>query len=260
MIIDSHTHIYEPEFDEDRDNVVQRALQVGVEHCILPNIDLQSVDRVCQTAMQYPHFCSIAMGLHPTSVDKDWEDQLNSIYTYLHKLPLVAIGEVGMDLYWDQSYIIQQRAALEKQISWALELDLPLILHSRDAIAETIGCIRRADSQGKSSGVFHSFTGTEKDLDSILALPNYMVGINGVLTFKKSSLSGFIGKIPLDRLLVETDAPYLAPVPRRGKRNEPAYCTYILEHLSKIFGVQISDIAQQTTENAIRLFRLFKKK
>ncbi len=256
MIIDSHTHIYEPEFDPDLDLVVARAQDAGVCHCVLPNIDDDSLGRLLDVQKRFPQFCSIAIGLHPTSVDDRWLERLEVLRLALDQNPVVAIGEVGMDLYWDRTYLKQQRLSLEAQIAWALERDLPLILHTREAVMETIECLRRADPAGHSRGIFHSFTGSRSDLEAILALPNYFVGVNGVLTFKNSALPDLLHMVPTDRLLVETDAPYLSPVPKRGQRNEPSYCTYVLARLADLLGLNIKDLGEIVYANTCRLFGL----
>lgn len=254
MIVDTHTHIFEPEFDADRDEVVKRALEAGVKLMILPNIDEDSVSRLYNTHAQYPECTKMAMGLHPTSVQDAYLSQLQSIEKELSKHEFVAIGEVGMDLYWDKSLQKQQEEALKVQANWAEQLNLPLILHTRDAVLQTLDIVMAVAPNVK--GVFHSFTGTEEELDEILKYPNFMVGINGVLTFKKSHLPQFIHKVPTDRLLVETDAPYLAPVPNRGKRNEPAFVVSVVNKIAEIYNLDISNLENMLVENTNRLFAL----
>lgn len=252
MIIDTHTHIFEQEFDEDREDVVKRALDAGVEYMILPNIDEESVERLYRTHRQFPQLTAMAMGLHPTSVKKDYAKQLLKIEKELAKGGFVAIGEVGMDLYWDKTLEKEQEEVLKIQARWAEQLDLPLILHTREAVTESLHAVLEAAPNVR--GVFHSFTGTEEELQEILKYPNFMVGINGVVTFKKSHLPQFIDKLPPNRLLVETDAPYLAPTPFRGKRNEPAFVQEVVKKMADIY--HLDDVEWQTTANAIQFFAL----
>ncbi|WP_329903972.1 TatD family hydrolase [Porphyromonas pogonae] len=254
-MIDSHTHIYEPEFDDDRADVIIRARQAGVSHLILPNIDVESLPRILSLHSQYPHYTSLALGLHPTSVKSDYESKLQEIKNALMQTHVVAIGEIGIDLYWDKTFISQQKDALVTQLRWAQDMDLPVILHVRDAFKEVFECIDEVGSD-KLRGVFHSFTGDEDALKTIIGLPTFMIGINGVVTFKNSHLKNIIHTISLDRLLIETDAPYLSPVPKRGKRNEPAFLIYTLEFISNLYGKAVNDIKNITTANAVRLFSL----
>ena len=257
-MIDSHTHIFEPEFDEDRREVLERACRAGVEHLILPNIDEESLPRLLQTHEDFPLNTSIAIGLHPTSVRQDFSSQLEVIHEAVrnYRSKVVAIGEVGLDFYWDRSFIREQEEALRTQVEWTIEEDLPLILHTRSAHREMLDLLAAYRGEARLRGVFHSFTGSEEELEELIAFsPSFMIGINGVVTFKKSTLREYIARIPLDRLLLETDAPYLAPMPYRGKRNEPAHLPLVIHRLAEIYQTTPEHIAQVTTQTAERIFQ-----
>lgn len=263
MWIDSHTHIFCEEFDEDRTEVMNRSQEAGIDTLILPNIDVSSLSPLVETYNSYKSSVSVALGLHPTSVEHDWQEQLETIYSFASEYrkseencpSLVAIGEIGLDLYWDKTHIEEQRKALQMQIEWALDWDLPIILHVREAFQETFSLLKSYTSHPNLRGVFHSFTGNEEELGIIKKeFPNFFIGINGIATFKNSALRSLIPSIPLNRLLLETDAPYLAPVPKRGQRNEPSFLPYIGQVIGDIYTLPVSQIAQITSENAIRLF------
>lgn len=258
MIFDSHTHIFLEEFDEDRTGVVERALAAGVSRVMLPNVDVDTLERLVATVEAYPHFCDMAVGLHPTSVGGDWEQQLKIVEEHLrekwlHYPQLKAIGEVGLDLYWDTSYQAEQEQVLTRQMAWARELQLPLIIHQRSAHEPLMHLFREQHAE-ELSGVFHSFTGTHEELQELLTFPRFMVGINGIVTFKRAAIAEVVPAIPLDRLLVETDAPYLAPVPYRGKRNEPAYARDTLQFMATLLDMPIEELAEITANNYQHLF------
>ena len=258
-MIDSHTHIFEPEFDEDRREVLERASRAGVEHLILPNIDVDSLPRLLQTHEAFPHNTSIAIGLHPTSVGEDFPSQLEVIHEAVrnYRSKVVAIGEIGLDFYWDRSFIREQEEALRTQVEWAIEEDLPLILHTRSAHREMLDLLSAYRGEVRLRGVFHSFTGSEEELEELIAFsPSFMIGINGVVTFKKSMLREYIARIPLDRLLLETDAPYLAPVPHRGKRNEPSFLPETLAEVARAFGLFPAQLEEAISANSRQLFAL----
>lgn len=254
-IIDTHSHIYSEEFDNEIDDVIFRAKQAGVSTILLPNIDIHSLNRLHRVADTYNDYCIPMMGLHPTSVASDWRAQLDMLKQQFSKRNYIAIGEIGMDLYWDKSYAEEQKQAFEEQLRWSIEYDLPVAIHSRDAIAECIDCIKNIGAE-KVRGVFHSFGGTLQELEQILSLKNFMLGINGVVTFKNSTLSSVLKSTDLSQIIVETDAPYLAPVPYRGKRNEPSYTLKVIEKLAEIYGLTSEEVAKVTTENARKLFSL----
>lgn len=258
-MIDSHTHIFEPEFDEDRREVLERACGAGVEHLILPNIDVESLPHLLQTHEDFPHNTSIAIGLHPTSVGQDFASQLEVIREAVrnYRSKVVAIGEVGLDFYWDRTFVREQEDALRIQVEWAIEEDLPLILHTRSAHREMLDLLSAYCGEARLRGVFHSFTGSEEELEELIAFsPRFMIGINGVVTFKKSTLREYIARIPLDRLLLETDAPYLAPVPHRGKRNEPSFLPNILAEVARAFGLFPAQLEEAISANSRQLFAL----
>jgi TatD DNase family protein len=256
-IIDTHSHIYSEEFDNDIEEVILRAKQVGVESILLPNVDVDSIVRLHSIADRYTDYCIPMMGLHPTSIGEDWLFQLEIIKQQFSKRSYIAIGEIGLDLYWDRTYEKEQRQAFEEQLRWSIEYDLPVAIHSRDAILECVECIKNVGPE-KLRGVFHSFGGSENELTEILGLENFLLGINGVVTFKNSTLSAVLKQTDLSKIIVETDSPYLAPVPYRGRRNESSYTIKVAEKLAEIFGLSLNEVGEITTENAIKLFGLKK--
>lgn len=256
-IIDTHSHLFVEEFDVDRSEVMQRAREVGVQHVLMPNIDLASVAPMLQVCQEYRGFCYPMLGLHPTEVGADYPVIISKLKALLDKQPqtFLAIGEVGLDLYWDKTYKDEQIAALEEQIAWALEYDLPLVIHSREAFDEIYTLFSRY-KDSSLRGIFHSFTGTADEAQALLEFPGFLLGINGVATFKKSTIPEALSHVPLTRVVVETDSPYLAPVPYRGKRNESAYVVRVVEKLAEIYGLTAESVAAQTYANAATLFRL----
>ncbi|MDO4691579.1 MAG: TatD family hydrolase [Porphyromonadaceae bacterium] len=254
-LIDSHTHIYAEEFDEDIDEVIARAMASGVERMVLPNVDCESYPRMMALAERYPEVLYPSAGLHPTSVGEDYREQLDFVAEALKHGRFVAVGEIGLDYYWDTTYKEQQAEAFAKQIALSHEYDLPIIIHTREAFADTFDLLRRAGKH-TTRGVFHSFTGTEAELEEALGFGGFMIGLNGVVTFKNSQLKTYIQRIPLERLLIETDAPYLSPVPKRGRRNEPAHLVHTLEFLAGTYGCSADELGEVTSQNAERLFRL----
>ncbi|MBQ2435882.1 MAG: TatD family hydrolase [Bacteroidaceae bacterium] len=256
-IIDTHSHLFVEEFDVDRSEVMQRAREVGVQHVLMPNIDLASVAPMLQVCQEYRGFCYPMLGLHPTEVGADYPVVLSKLKALLDKQPqtFLAIGEVGLDLYWDKTYKDEQIVALEEQIAWALEYDLPLVIHSREAFDEIYTLFSRY-KDSSLRGIFHSFTGTADEAQALLEFPGFLLGINGVATFKKSTIPEALSHVPLTRVVVETDSPYLAPVPYRGKRNESAYVVRVVEKLAEIYGLTAESVAAQTYANAATLFRL----
>ena len=252
-IIDTHSHIYQPDFDEDIDEVIIRAKQAGVINILLPNIDVESIERVKTLSNKYPDYCIPMMGLHPTSVTADWKSDLDIIETELKQGKYIAVGEVGIDLYWDKSLVEEQKLAFEEQLRWSIKYNLPVVIHSRDAIYECVECVKNVGADNLR-GVFHSFGGSSEELDAVLALNNFYIGVNGVVTFKNSGLSTVLKGTDISRIILETDAPYLSPVPYRGKRNESAYTLKVAECLSGIYDISISEVAHITTRNAKKLF------
>lgn len=254
-LIDTHAHLFVEEFRNDLPEVVSRAKAVGVEKVLLPNIDQDSIPQLKQCALDYPCFFYPMMGLHPTEVTGDWENQLDIIYRELCSGNYIAVGEIGIDLHWDTSLKKAQSDAFEAQLKWSIEKDLPVSIHFRNATEEVIQSIRRV---GASSlrGVFHSFGGSTSELDAILELDNFLIGINGVVTFRNSGLSETLKHCPTDRIVLETDSPYLAPVPYRGKRNEPAYLAHIIAQLATIWNESQESVVRITGQNAEKMFKL----
>lgn len=255
-MIDTHAHLFAEDFDDDLDDVIDRALTAGVVKILLPNIDEKSINSLNSTVRRHPDVFLPMMGLHPTSVTEKWKKQLEIIYNELNSNNYIAIGEVGLDLYWDKSSLNIQQAAFEQQLKWSVEKELPVSMHSRNAIKEVIASIKRVDKKN-IYGVFHSFGGSEEELENILQLENFYVGVNGVVTFKNSGLDKVIKNCPLERLVIETDSPWLAPIPNRGKRNESSYLTQIIKKLSSIYEIAENDIAERTYINARKVFNIW---
>ena len=255
-MIDTHSHIFEPDFADDLPEVIARAKEVGVEKIFMPNIDDTSVDAMLGVCRQYPDYCFPMLGFHPTSVDADAMPKVKEMKKRLTEgHPYIAIGEVGLDLYWDKTYIKEQQMVLEEQIQWALEWELPLVIHCREAFPELFDVLKPY-KETKLTGVFHSFTGTVNEAMELLDYSRFMVGINGVVTFKKNTLPEALKVLPLERLVLETDSPYLAPVPFRGKRNESSYVKRVAVKLAELYGVEIGEVERQTTANALKVFKI----
>ncbi len=250
--IDTHAHLYLDRFEEDRDAVVKRALEAGVEKMYLPNIDLGSLPAVLDLAKAYPDHCFPMLGLHPTDVKSDYREILQEMRELLEEEEYVAIGEIGIDLYWDTTYKYQQERAFFEQISWAKERALPIAVHIREAMDYTLELLEEVQD-GDLRGVLHCFTGDYKQAVRALDMGFYL-GIGGVLTYKKSGLKEVCARLPLEALVLETDAPFLPPVPHRGKRNESAYIPIIAAALAEAMGRSLEEVAVQTTQNAERLF------
>ena len=252
-IIDTHTHLFLPEFDHDRDEVIQRALENGVGKMILPNVDCQTIESIFALSEKYPEICFPAVALHPCSINKDYLNDLDTIKNHIEKKNVVAIGETGLDFYWDISFKDEQIDAFEIQINWAKKFKLPLIIHVRNSHDEVIRVLKKNYDESLS-GVFHCFTGSYQQAMEIIDL-GFMLGIGGVLTFKNSDLSEVLKRISIEHIVLETDSPYLAPMPFRGKRNESAYLEYIVAKLSEIYNKEVNWIMLKTIENAERLFK-----
>ncbi len=255
-MIDTHSHIFESEFLDDLPEVITRAKEVGVQKIFLPNIDDTTVDAMLEVCSQYPGYCYPMLGFHPTSVDADALKKVKEMKKRITKgHPYIAIGEVGLDLYWDKTYIKEQKQVLEEQIQWALEEDLPLVIHCREAFPELFEVLRPY-KETKLSGVFHSFTGTVEEAEELVGYTRFMIGVNGVVTFKKSTLPDALKIIPMERLVLETDSPYLAPVPFRGKRNETSYVKRVALKLAELYEMEIGEVERQTTANALKVFKI----
>lgn len=251
-IIDTHAHLYLSQFKDDIAEVIERAKEQGVERVFLPNIDSCTVTDLHELCEAYPDFCYPMMGLHPTSVKENYKKQLDVVEKLLGERKYIAVGEIGIDLYWDKTYFPEQQEAFRQQIRWAKDGGLPIVIHARESFRE-IYEILDVEADDSLKGVFHSFTGNEEDVKKILEYDFYL-GINGIVTFKNSKLADTVAKIPAEKLLLETDSPYLAPAPYRGKRNETAYVTNTAEKVAGLYGYSEEKIAAITTANALRLF------
>jgi len=254
MLIDTHTHLYLEEFDNDRDEVVRRAIDTGIEKLFLPNIDGDSIGKMLQMAKSHPENCFPMLGLHPGSVKEDFMGELNKLKAYLGKENFIAIGEIGIDLYWDKTFIKEQEYAFEMQLEWAKEFSLPVVIHARESFQEIYKVLDKVFEPGMK-GVFHSFTGDKEDVAKIKEYDFYY-GINGIATYKNSELPETIKIMPLDRILLETDAPFLSPVPKRGKRNESSYLNFTCQKLAEILDIKLDIVEEITTQNALKLFSL----
>jgi TatD DNase family protein len=252
MLIDTHAHIYSEEFMHDVDEVLQRAYDNDVKKIILPNIDSGYVKRLLDLNDSYPHLCYPLMGLHPTSVDADYNDELEAVKYWLGKRKFYGIGEIGIDLYWDRTYLNEQRDAFRRQLKLAKSHQLPVVIHVRESFNEVYS-ILKDEQDGTLKGIFHCFSGNETEARQVIEA-GFLLGIGGVITFKNSSLADLIKTIPVQSLVLETDAPYLAPVPKRGKRNESAYLVYVAQAVAKVYDISVNEIAQITSDNARSLF------
>lgn len=256
QFIDTHAHIDGREFDADRDEVVMRAKAAGVGKVFVPAIDLPSVDNVLAVCSRYPGFAYPMVGLHPEEVRADWRDVLAQMKLRLDAQchPFIGIGEVGLDYYWSREFETEQLEAFDEQVRWAVEYHLPLMIHCRKGQNEMVRLLR-AYGKDLPGGVFHCFTGNGKEAAELLSFDNFMLGIGGVLTFKNSHLSEVLASaVPLSRVVLETDSPYMAPVPMRGKRNESAYTLYVLKRMAECYGVTEEEVACVTNSNVERVF------
>lgn len=252
MIIDTHSHIYLPDFDDDRDEIIQRAKNNNIKKIFLPNIDSSSIEMLYNTEKLYPGMCIAMMGLHPCSVKENYLTELNIVESELSKRSFSAIGEIGLDYYWDKTFINEQKEAFIRQMNLAKNFDIPIVIHSRDSTEDVISLVRQEKSP-KLRGIFHCFGGSVEEAQQITDL-GFLLGIGGVLTYKKSGLDQTLKHIDLRHIVLETDAPYLTPVPFRGKRNEPSYITFVAEKLAEAKGMSLEEVCRITTENAENLF------
>jgi len=251
-LIDTHTHLYLKQFEADRAEVFQRAISNGVKEFYLPNIDSSSIEDMLALEANYPDNCYAMMGLHPCSVKENVEEELQIVEQWLKKRSFCAIGEIGIDLHWDTTYFEQQKDAFRRQIRWAIDLDVPIVIHSRKSTQEVIAVLKE-EKHDNLRGIFHCFGGTVTEAEEIIGLGFYL-GIGGVLTFKKAGLDKALESIPLEHIVLETDSPYLAPTPYRGKRNESAYIKNIAEKLALVKNVDLSQIIAITSKNAKNIF------
>ncbi|KOO14006.1 hydrolase TatD [Vibrio xuii] len=253
-MIDTHAHIYASEFDADRDDVVQRALAQGIDKILLPNIDLESIEPMLKTEAAYPEVCRSMMGLHPCYVDGNVKQTLDVVHSWFDKHNFIAVGEIGIDLYWDKTYKAEQEMAFITQLNWAKEMKLPVVIHTRDSIEETLALLRQ-EQDGSLSGVFHCFGGSVEEAKAINDL-GFHLGLGGVSTFKNGGMDKVIPHLDMNYVILETDCPYLAPVPHRGKRNEPAYTSLIAQRVAELREISLADVDSLTTANALQLFKL----
>ena len=256
QLVDTHTHLYLPEFDNDRDEVINRAIREGIEKICLPNIDTWSVKPMMDLVNKYPDFCFPMIGLHPTSVRKNYRDILKKIREYLLIENFIAIGEIGIDLYWDKTYKEEQIKAFREQITLATDNHLPVVIHIRESFDEILQILDEFKPYFPK-GIFHSFTGNIDQANRAIAM-GFKLGIGGIITFKNSGLDRVIKNIDLKHIVLETDSPYLAPVPKRGKRNESSYLIFITRKIAELHKVTVEKIADITFQNSINLFKFNK--
>ena len=254
QLIDTHTHIYLPEFDSDRDEVVKRAVSSGVVRLLMPNIDLKSAYKMMEVENRYPGICFPMVGLHPTSVKKDFASQLDKLESLAANFRFCAIGEIGIDLYWDQAHVTEQVSAFKRQVSFAIDSTLPVVIHSRDSFPLIFKALDEFRGKGLR-GVFHAFTGSLKDAERAIEM-GFKLGIGGIVTFKNSGLEKIVKEVSPENIIPETDSPYLAPVPHRGKRNESSFIRIINKKLADIFVMSEEEIAAITYNNSVALFNL----
>ena len=253
-LIDTHTHLYTEALDEDRDQVIKNAIAKGIERFYLPSIDSKYTSRMYDLEKEYPNHIRLMMGLHPTNVKENCKEELQHVEQNLSQHRFAAVGEIGIDLYWDQTFLKQQQEVFNTQIRWAKEYELPIVIHCRDAFDEVFEILEDHRGEGLS-GIFHCFTGTKDQADRAIDL-NLKLGIGGVVTFKNGKIDQFLDQISLDHIVLETDAPYLAPVPFRGKRNQSEYLVHILQKLALIYRRSASEIATITSKNALSVFKI----
>ena len=255
--IDTHTHIDGTEFDADRAEVISRAKAAGVTKMFVPAIDLKSVDTVLRVCRDNSGYAYPMIGLHPEEVKEDWQEQLHAMRQMLQDShPFIAIGEVGLDYYWSREYADEQLEAFEEQVKWSIETHLPLMIHCRKAQNEMVALLRKYKDQ-LPGGVFHCFTGNAHEAEELMTFPRFVLGIGGVSTFKSSHLREDLpAAVPLDRIVLETDSPYMAPVPLRGQRNESAFLPHVIKTLAASYGVSEDEVAQTTTRTALAVFPL----
>lgn len=250
--IDTHAHIYAKEFDKDRDDTLRKATDQNIQRIYMPNVDHTSMDSMMETEARHPKLCFATMGLHPCSVKKDFEKELYIIEDWLRKRKFAAVGEIGTDLHWDKTFWNQQKEAFTIQVKWAMQYNLPIIIHCRESLDETITLVEEL-TDGKLRGIFHCFGGNVEQANRIIKL-GFLLGIGGVSTFKNGGLDDVLPAIELQHLVLETDCPYLAPVPHRGKRNEPSYISLIASKVSSIKKIEAEELMKATTSAALNLF------
>jgi len=251
-IIDSHTHLYLSDFKDDLDKVMERAYNEGVEKFYLPSIDSSTNEALLLLENKYPGRCFAMMGLHPCSVKENYKAELMHVYDWLQRRKFAAIGETGLDFFWDKFFTAQQYESFIQQIEWALEFNIPVIIHTRNAMQETIDVVKKFSAKGLR-GIFHCFSGSYQNAIDIIDA-GFLLGIGGVITYKNAGVAEAIKQIDLENIVLETDAPYLTPVPFRGKRNESSYIKYVIKKLAEIKNISEEEVAEKTTINALRIF------
>lgn len=252
MFIDTHTHLYSSEFNDDREAIINFAISKGVTQFYMPNIDSTSIDGMLQLEKHYPQSCFPMIGLHPCSVKENYKEELEIVKRWLNKRKFFALGEIGLDLYWDKTFIKEQEIAFRQQIDWALEFNYTIDIHCRNAFNEIYTILCSYNKLPK--GVFHCFSGNIEQAQQVIGLGNFKLGIGGVITFKNSGLDKVVKDLDLQHIILETDAPYLAPIPYRGKRNESSYIPLIAEKIASLKGISTADVAEITTKNAKQIF------
>ena len=255
MFVDTHTHIYLEDFDNDRKVIIEEGYRLNVKKLFLPNIDLNTIENVIEISNKYKNICYPMVGLHPCSVKQNFRAELKVLKSYIKKINPIAIGETGLDLYWDKSTINEQIAAFKEQIKWAKEFNLPIVIHARNSYQEIFKVLDVLNNE-KLTGIFHCFSSNLNDAEHILNYGGFKLGIGGVVTFKNSGLDKILEKIPLRNIVLETDSPYLSPTPFRGKRNKSSYIPLIAKKISEIYKRELSDIEKITTKNAFEIFKL----
>ncbi len=253
IFTDTHTHLYSAEFESDRSILIQQAIDAGIKRLFMPNISSESIAGMLEVEKQFPENCFPMMGLHPCSVGEDVHAQLQTVEEWLGKRPFTAIGEIGIDLYWDKTFFKQQQDAFRKQINWAKKYNLPYVIHSRNAFDETMEIVAEFKND-PIKAIFHCFSGNVQQAEQVIAAGDFKLGIGGVVTFKNAGLDKVVEAIDLKHLVLETDAPYLAPIPYRGKRNEPDYLLLVAKKIAEIKKISLEEVAAITTENSKHVF------
>ena len=253
ILTDTHTHLYSEQFNDDIDVVIQNCINKGIERLFLPNIDSKSIEGMMELGVKYPNNCFPMMGLHPTSVKENYKDELAQVEDWMNKQKFCAVGEIGIDLYWDKTRLAAQQDAFRFQIELAKKHNLPFVIHCRDAFDEIFEILDELNDD-KMRGIFHCFTGTVEQANHIINYGDFKIGIGGVVTFKNSGLDKIVEQIDLKHIVLETDSPYLAPAPFRGKRNESTYIYTIAEKVADIYNISIEEVAKVTTENSKQVF------
>jgi TatD DNase family protein len=252
QLIDTHCHLYSEEFSKDIRDVIQRAENEGVQRFYLPAIDSEAIDGMLQLEQDFPGKCIAMMGLHPCSVKENYKQELEVVSKWLSKRSFAAVGEIGLDYYWDKSFVKDQQEAFHRQIEWALHYELPIVIHSRESMADSIQIVQE-HQKGNLRGIFHCFTGTLEEAQKIIEA-GFFLGIGGVVTYKNTHLREVLKTVSLDHIVLETDAPYLSPVPFRGKRNESSYLKYIAEKIAEVKNMPVEEVGSITTANAKKIF------